>query len=170
MSVRQLSDLDIVLRLSGEHLLTGIGYTGAKGHLREFAARVRSRIPELRGLSDEEVEEKVLSALEHIIVTHCEKLKNTILVTTGGAEYAAELYACKAPGAAFYIVKSEYSYPDAAVYRVFYAVSRGYEEAKKEYNDEASHIAEEYDELKLHAEETGEDISSYVDYYEYEPA
>jgi hypothetical protein len=111
----------------------------------EFVKDVTELVPELHGLEDWEVEEKVLSAIDWVRGNICSEVYGWEYVPEGGDYYQGSmLYVCDHPAIGkFYLVTHEIT-NEASGFQYFgFTLTRNYREALKEYGEIKRYEVEE---------------------------
>jgi len=138
--------LEIVKKLIPGSYSTSTGHPGAEMDFEEFVKDVTELVPELRGLEDWEVEEKVLSAIDWVRGNICSEVYGWEYVPEGGDYYQGSgLYVCNHPATGkFYLVIHEVA-DEASGYGYFgFTLTNNYREALKKYSEIKKYEVEEH--------------------------
>ena len=138
-----VSYIEIIKRLMGGDYATATGSPDAPSKMREFVRSVTSRIKELRGKEEWEIEDMVMNAIAWASENICKRLKGE---EKSYYEYyeSVEMYECFHPEIGkFYMVISEEADAPSGYNYFGFELTRSKSEAEESYRSEVEALREE---------------------------
>jgi len=127
----------IIRKLMEGEYSTSTGHPFAEEEFEEFVKEVKEKVEELRGLEDEEVEDKVLTAIGWAEDSICRTIYKWRFIPEHGEYYLSiSLMSCNHPETGkFYLVKREEANAMTGAWFYDFLLTRNYREALKSYSE-----------------------------------
>ena len=137
-----VSFIEIIKRLIPGDYDTMTGHPDAPERFKEFVEEVKSKIPELRGREDWDVESTVIEAVEWTIGKLCKPLRTREFTVPDYSEFAG-LYECfHSDIGKFYLVLNEESDAASGYGYLGFSLTRNRDEARETYREFEEEIEE----------------------------
>jgi len=139
--------ITLIEKLTPGEYLTSIGNITSPEHVREFVKDVKERVPEFAGKDWDEIEDKVLDALNEVIDEACKIIdQKEMWGATHSSFDRASLYECYHPSTGkFYISMYDWGDFDSGEGGVEFYLTRDKKDARRTFRETIKDIKEEYE-------------------------